>query len=567
LPPALDKSFSLQFNIISLDTSANIYLKFFTGAPMSTEFNFLMSEAICKAYREGQEDETLLPLIITDEQGKPAGRICSGDSVIFYNIRGEREIELTSSLTENNFVEFPVGSDLGLHFATMIEYQKGLNVQVAFPPEESLQDTLSDIISHHGWRQAKITEAEKAVHVGFFFNGKKSELLPGEERIVIPTRKDVALFDEAPEMSIEKITAGVIDKIKDDNYNFITVNFPNVDVVGHIENEAAVMRAVEAVDKHTGIVIEYAQKKGIPIIVTADHGTVEKWLYPDGAVDTGHTDSPVPFILIHPDKTLTLRKEGELTDVAPTILNILGVPVSPLMTGSSLIEQKLTGNKSAQRLLLLILDGWGINNNIEANLIARANTPVMDMLMKSCPISRLAAAGEAVGLPAGTVGNSEAGHLHIGVGRIIYSDRIKIDRGITDKSFFTNKAFLNVIHKAKESGSALHLIGIVSFFSSHGSINHLFALMDMAKKEGIEKLFIHAMLGRRGEMPESGAQYIKKIEEKSLSINLGEVVSVIGRYWSMDREENWDRIEKTYRMLVYGDGIKVQRVKTNGSKN
>jgi len=166
-----------------------------------------MSEAVRKSYKEGQEDETLLPQVLTDSQGTSSGRIKKGDSVIFYNIRGEREIELTRSLTEKNFTEFPVIPDLDLHFATMIEYQKGLNTSVAFPPEGTLHDTLGDIISSHNLQQAKITEAEKAVHVGFFFNGKKTELLPGEERIVVPTRKDVALFDEAPEMSIDKITA------------------------------------------------------------------------------------------------------------------------------------------------------------------------------------------------------------------------------------------------------------------------------------------------------------------------------------------------------------------------
>ena len=525
---------------------------------MSLDFNFPMSEAVRSAYKEGQEDETLLPLIFTNLQGKPAGRIGKDDCVIFYNIRGEREIELTRSLTEDNFVEFPITPDLNLHFATMIEYQKGLNVQVAFPPEETLQDTLSEIISRHKMKQAKITEAEKAVHVGFFFNGKKQELFSGEERIVVPTRKDVAQFDEAPEMSIEKIAKAAMDKIADDNCNFIVVNFPNVDVVGHIENEAAILRAVEAVDKHAGMIIENAREKEMAVIITADHGTVEKWYYPDGAVDTGHTDSLVPFILVHQNSALTLRKEGELTDVAPTVLDILGLPPSTLMTGSSLISQKLTGSEATKRLLLIILDGWGLNDNIEANLISRAKTPVMDKLMGCFPTSRLAAAGEAVGLPAGTVGNSEAGHLHIGAGRKIYSDRFKIDQAIANKYFYQNDAFLSVMRKAKESSKALHLIGIVSFFSSHGSINHLFALMEMAKAQGIENLFIHSMLGRRGEMPESGPQYIKKIEEKSLSLNLGQVVSVIGRYWSMDREENWDRIEKTYRMLVYGDGTKIQ---------
>ena len=449
----------------------------------------------------------------------------------------------------------------------MIEYQKQLNVRVAFPPEEIIQDTLSDIISQNHLKQVKITEAEKATHIGFFLNGKKNELIPGEERIIVPTRKDVALFDEAPEMSIEEITRAALHKISDENCNFIVVNFPNVDVVGHIENENAVIKAVETVDKHAGILIDAARKEGFPVIVTADHGTVEKWRYPDGSVDTGHTDSPVPFILLHPDKKLTLRKKGELIDVAPTALSIFGLEPSPLMTGASLLKQKQGSFSPRQRLLIIILDGWGLNNDSSANLIARARTPVMDKLIKSYPMAKLDAAGEAVGLPAGTVGNSEAGHLHIGAGRKIYSDRLKIDQSIIDKSFYQNPAFLSVMRKAKKTGGPLHLMGIVSFFSSHGSINHLFALMDMAKNEGICDLFIHAMLGRRGEMPESGAQYIKKIEEKSLSLKLGKVVSVIGRYWSMDREENWDRINKTYRMLVYGEGEKIIEVNENGSQN
>ena len=122
------------------------------------------------------------------------------------------------------------------------------------------------------------------------------------------------------------------------------------------------------------------------------------------------------------------------------------------------------------------------------------------------------------------------------------------------RSFFHNEAFLHVIRNAKETGNALHLMGIVSFFSSHGSVNHLLALMDLAKQEEIRDVFIHAMLGRRGEMLESGAKYIEIVEQKCGALNLGKVVSVIGRYWSMDREENWSRIEKAYRMLVYGEG-------------
>jgi len=516
-----------------------------------------MSNAVRNAYSQGEEDETLLPLVLVNPQNEPQGRIHPGDSIIFYNIRGEREIELTRSFTEQNFHEFPIDKNLNVNFATMIEYQKRLNVEVAFQPQGILTDTLSDIIAAHGLKQAKITEAEKAVHVSYFFNGKKSDPLPGEERIVIPTRKDVKLFDEAPEMSIEEITRTAITRIKDPSCNFMVVNFPNVDVVGHIENEPAVIRAIQAVDQHAGLLIEESLRQGLAVMVTADHGTVEKWLYPDGGVDTGHTDSLVPFILLHPDKTLTLRSEGELTDIAPTVLDILGLPLSASMTGVSLIEQSKDTFTPVKRLLLIILDGWGHNEIVNGNLIAQAETPVMDRLTKTCPLAKLAASGVAVGLPNKTVGNSEAGHLHIGAGRRIYSDRLSIDRAIANKEFYQNEAFRKVMQQAKQNRTALHLMGIVSFFSSHGSITHLLALMDMAKQEGISRLFIHGMLGRRGEQAQSGARYIQQVEEKCLSLQLGQMVSVIGRYWSMDREDNWDRIEKTYRMLVYGEGNKI----------
>jgi len=518
--------------------------------------SYPLSRAVKAAYVSGMEDETIEPYVLMERPGRPAGRIRPGDAVIFYNIRGEREIELTESLTDPAFDKFPVEKGLPSAFVTMIEYRKGLNCRVAFPQDEVVGETLCDVISAHNLSHVKITEAEKAVHVSFFLNGKKPDILPGEERVIVPTRKDVALFDEAPEMSIAAIAEAVIAKIHSGKHHFIFANLPNVDVVAHIENEGAIIRAIEAVDTQAGRIITAAQNAGMTAIVTADHGTAERWLYPDGAIDTGHTDSPVPFILIHPKSGVSLRDEGELTDIAPTVLDLLGLPKPSAMTGTSLIDHG-SADATVRRVLFLLLDGWGNNDDTYGNLIAKARTPNFDRLRGTYPFTRLAASGEAVGLPPGTVGNSEAGHLHIGAGRRIYSDRVLIDRAIADGTFFRNEAFRYAIEQAKSSGCALHLMGIVSFFSSHGSINHLFALMDMAASNGIRDLFIHAMLGRRGEQPESGFQYIREIEKKCAALGMGKVVSVIGRYWSMDREENWDRIEKTYRMLVHGDGIPV----------
>ncbi len=359
-------------------------------------------------------------------------------------------------------------------------------------------------------------------------------------------------------MSIAAITEATLQKIKESSVQFIFTNFPNVDVVGHIENESAILSAVAAVDRHLGLVVDEARRQDMTVIITADHGTVEKWQYPDGTVDTGHTDSPVPFILIHPGYDRPLRDQGALSDIAPTILDLFGLPKPPSMTGRSLMsESPSCANRSCKRLILILLDGWGENATLQGNLIVKADTPRMDVFRKDHPFTLLLASGEAVGLPPGTVGNSEAGHLHIGSGRTIFSDRLKIDQAIENGLFFQNPAFLTAMDKSSQNDRPLHLMGIVSFFSSHGSINHLFALMEMAKQKGIKELYIHAMLGRRGELPESGAIYVERVEQKARDLGLGTVVSVIGRYWSMDREDNWDRIEKTYRMLVHGEGRQI----------
>jgi 2,3-bisphosphoglycerate-independent phosphoglycerate mutase len=522
-----------------------------------------ITEAVREAYRAGEDDETLEPRVLVDPGGKPIGRFRDGDYVIFYNLRGEREVELCQSLLDEEFPHFLVKKDLRLNMVTMIPYHQKLNARVAFSPEEDIRDTLSETLSMQGLKQVKISESEKAVHVSFFLNGKNREPFPGEERVVVPTPKDVPHFDQKPEMNASGVADAVIQKLQDRQVSFWFANFANIDVVGHIENEVAIRKAVEAVDSNLGRCLGAARQAGVVTIVTADHGTAEKWLFPDGTIDTGHTDSPVPFILVPPRaeeaSSWRLRNGGGLTDVAPTVLEILDILKPPVMTGRSLLLKKPVKKRpGGYPVLLILLDGWGYREETYGNLIAEARTPVMDDLRRRYPFVALEASGEAVGLPPGTVGNSEAGHLHIGAGRRIFSDRLLIDRAIQDGSFFRNEAFLWAMRSAKKQGKNLHLLGIVSFFSSHGSMDHLMALFKLAKQESVENLYHHAMLGRRGERKESGARYLETIEKELENLHLGRIVSVIGRYWALDREENWDRIEKTYRMLVYGEGKKVR---------
>jgi 2,3-bisphosphoglycerate-independent phosphoglycerate mutase len=524
--------------------------------------HYPIAEAVRAAYHAGEEDEALEPIVLSDGDGQPAGRIGDGDYVIFYDIRGEREIELTSAFVAQEFPHFD-RAPITVHFATMIEYASDLVKHVAFPPIKEIRHTLSEIVSQHGLKQVKISESEKAIHVRYFLNGKREEPFPGEAHVSIPS-PEVANYAETPEMSAAGVAQAAIAALDDPEASFIVVNFCNVDVVGHIEDRAAVLQAVEEVDRRVGEVVAAAQARGVTAVVTADHGTVEKWLYPEGTVDTGHTDSPVPFIVVDPAlKGVALRDGGALTDVAPTLLQLLGLPQPDEMTraahgpGHSLLPDDIASQ--GKRVMLVIADGWGARDDAYGNMILEANTPTMDRLDQEWPSTRLAAAGEAVGMPAGTVGNSEAGHTHIGAGRLVLSDRVRIDQAIADGSFFENEAFRWAMEGAKRDGTKLHLLGIISFYSSHGSIIHLKELMKMAHKAGVPEVYIHGMLGRRGERPESGAIYTEEIEQEAERLGNGmALVSIIGRFWSLDREENWDRIEKTYRWLVEGKGQAVQ---------
>ncbi|MCX6563965.1 MAG: alkaline phosphatase family protein [Candidatus Aminicenantes bacterium] len=517
-----------------------------------------LGPAIRAAYRAGQEDEALEPIVKVNPFGEPLGRIGSGDTVIFYDIRGEREIEITQSLTDPDFSRFPVEKNLNLHFVTMIEYDPSLRAEAAFAKDGKIANTLAEVLSSAGFRLAKIAESEKAAHIGFFMNGKSDTLFPGEERIIVPSPAGIFNYDQKPEMSAASVADEILRKIEDPRVPVVMANFANVDVVGHIENRPAVVRAVETVDAQLGRVVSEAKRRRVTLIVTADHGTVEEWLYPDGQVNTGHTKNPVPFILadfsLDRPAAIDLRPSGELADVAPTVLDLLGLPAPVEMTGRSLLAERPDRFAKRGKIVLLILDGWGMRNDRAGNLIAQSRTPAFDALWSRFPRALLESSGEAVGMPPGTVGNSEAGHLHLGAGRRILLDRVRIDRAVEDRSFFSNAVFLRALQIAREGRRRLHLMGIISHYSSHGTIEHLFALLQMAKDAGLSDVYVHGFIGRRGEKPESGALYVEKVEEMCRALGAGEVVTVLGRYWSLDREENWDRIEKAYRALVYGEG-------------
>lgn len=209
---------------------------------------------------------------------------------------------------------------------------------------------------------------------------------------------------------------------------------------------------------------------------------------------------------------------------------------------------------SKRPTVLMILDGYGLSDNTKGNAIAAANTPVMDQLMKEYPFVKGNASGMAVGLPEGQMGNSEVGHLNMGAGRTVYQDLTKITKAIKDGDFFTNEALLAACANVKKNNSALHLMGLVSDGGVHSHNTHIYGLLELAKRQGVEKVYVHCFLDGRDTPPESGAGFVAELEKKMAEIGVGKVATVMGRYYAMDRDNRWERVQKAYLAMTAGVG-------------
>ena len=210
---------------------------------------------------------------------------------------------------------------------------------------------------------------------------------------------------------------------------------------------------------------------------------------------------------------------------------------------------------SKKPVVLMILDGYGLNENKDGNAVSMAKTPVMDKLMAECPFVRGNASGMAVGLPDGQMGNSEVGHLNMGAGRIVYQELTRITKEIQDGTFFENPALMDAVNNCKKNDSALHMFGLLSDGGVHSHNTHLYGLLELAKRNGLSKVYVHAFLDGRDTPPASGKGYVEELEEKMAQIGVGEVASVSGRYYAMDRDNNYDRVQIAYNALTKGEGV------------
>lgn len=213
---------------------------------------------------------------------------------------------------------------------------------------------------------------------------------------------------------------------------------------------------------------------------------------------------------------------------------------------------------SKKPTVLMILDGYGLNDKKEHNAVAEAKTPVMDKLMKECPFVEGNASGMAVGLPDGQMGNSEVGHLNMGAGRIVYQELTRITKEIQDGIFFENEALMAAVKNCKENDSALHLFGLLSDGGVHSHNTHLYGLLELAKRNDLSKVYVHCFLDGRDTPPSSGKEYAEQLEEKMKEIGAGEIASVTGRYYAMDRDNNYDRVKTAYDALTKGEGLTAE---------
>jgi len=295
-------------------------------------------EAVENSYAREITDEFVEPTVIIKD-GKPITTVKTGDSLIFFNFRGDRAREITRAFVDKDFNAFerPTGW-LNLIYLCMTEYDATIEAPIAFPPERFV-NTLGQILANNNLKQLRLAETEKYAHVTFFFNGGEEEPNFGEERILIPSSKKVATYDMKPEMSAYEITETVIAEIGKDIYDIIIINYANPDMVGHTGNFEATVKAVEVVDECIKKVSDAVLEKQGIIIITSDHGNAEEMIDEEkGSPHTAHTSSPVPMVILGLKEQKNLKNGGSLRDLAPTILELIAIEKPKEMTGQSLLK-------------------------------------------------------------------------------------------------------------------------------------------------------------------------------------------------------------------------------------
>ena len=295
--------------------------------------------AMERAYGAGETDEFVKPSVIVDGDGKPVGAIRDGDAVLFFNFRSDRAREITRAVADPAFKDFDRGTPPQLSaYVCMTQYDETFTYPIAYAPQD-LSEIFPEIVARSGARQLRTAETEKYAHVTFFFNGGRETVFQNEDRILVPSPRDVKTYDQKPEMSAREVADKLSAALSTGQYGFVLANFANPDMVGHTGIVDAAVKAVKVVDECIGKLWQVCQKMGIAMLITADHGNCEMMTDPvTGQPHTAHTLNPVPFILASPDyRGAKLRDKGILADVAPTALQVMGLPQPQEMKGLGMV--------------------------------------------------------------------------------------------------------------------------------------------------------------------------------------------------------------------------------------
>jgi 2,3-bisphosphoglycerate-independent phosphoglycerate mutase len=310
-------------------------------------------QGVKESYNKGVTDEFVIPFVCVDNKGEPLAKIRDEDACICFNFRADRARQITRALTRNSGLNAQGGSDLAgaadldatiprdrvpsnLEYVCMTQYDKNFSLPMVVPPE-SLDNILANVMALANLRNLRVAETEKYAHVTYFFNGGVEQPFKGEDRLLVPSPK-VATYDLKPEMSAQGIAEGVVKAAEDGTFDVVIVNFANADMVGHSGKIEPTVKAVETVDACLGEIEKAVRAKGGAMLITADHGNAEMMIDPvTGGPHTAHTTNPVPFIVVSEDgKRFTLRGDGSLRDISPTMLAMLGLPEPKEMTGRDL---------------------------------------------------------------------------------------------------------------------------------------------------------------------------------------------------------------------------------------
>ncbi|MGI8315573.1 2,3-bisphosphoglycerate-independent phosphoglycerate mutase [Halobacillus mangrovi] len=294
-------------------------------------------QAIDDSYKNEVYDEFVEPVVLTDDNNQPIGKVEDEDSIVFFNFRPDRAIQISRTFANDDFEDFDRGDQApkNIHFVGMTQYSDAVNSKVAFPPND-LKNTVGEVLANNGMKQLRIAETEKYPHVTFFMSGGREEEFDGEERILIDSPK-VATYDLKPEMSAYEVTDALLGELDADKHNAIILNFANPDMVGHSGMLEPTIKAIEAVDECLGKIVDKIHEKGGHAIITADHGNSDEVTTPDGDAMTAHTTNPVPVIVTK--EGVELRDGGILGDLTPTLLELLSVEQPEEMTGKTLIKK------------------------------------------------------------------------------------------------------------------------------------------------------------------------------------------------------------------------------------